>query len=381
MIPRQLPLNRDETYRSSTVSGRRDRIFDWDQPAQRSTKYPGMELHGLEHVGPRGDYLAHVTSFLSDTNTREEARSLLKNSTKDPFVRAMNGAAVSGHADFATTQDPRGTHNPLHEAFQEAYAEEVLRSTPAGFADSSTQTAGTVYKDQGKTKVTKDTVSRKPRRNPIDVWARRDAAINDLEDIKWRRRLASPDPATYRTHDYIQQFLIPRAKDIQEYFTASREGGPGTDMLDAPTAYSMGDMRRSHLDDPVTANARRRFDPRAFTHAMAIARGMEAMRVRALNDAIAAGSRVGVQTQPMRVKSASVTHAKTKPKRNARSLETYLGGEKPSMADTVFGSRYSETDGSNVSSHYSSASSGSGRQKRVTAKSKAAKKSKPRKKK
>ena len=252
-------------------------------------------------------------------------------------------------------------------ALQEAYADEILRSAPRGWADAATQTPGSMYRKKGKTGVTRGTVQRKAlaRTNP-----RRAAAEADLKEIELRRRYGS----VYGNADkrlYVNEFLVPRAKDIAQYFHDVSVGHP--QYLDAPTAYAMGDLRRSATDHPRVATVRTQFDGRQFQDAAHLAGKIMDQRGMAVWDPYVQSEHAQVQTAPMRRRSATAIRDKSRPKAPAKKKATSaqplgLNSQgKRSWAETSYGTAesWSCSGASGSDSHFSSASSGFAEQKKT----------------
>lgn len=250
-------------------------------------------------------------------------------------------------------------------ALQEAYAGEILRSAPWGWADAATQTPGSIYRKKGKTRVTEGTVTRKAQTR---TNARRAAAEADLKEIELRCRYGIVYGPSAGFREYFHDFVVPRATDVADYFQDASEGRE-SEYMDAATAYTMGDLRRSRTDHHSVAVQRTRFDPRVFQAAALLAGGLMSERENAMWDPVVQSEHAQVQTAPMRRKSATAIRGNprqkpTTKKKTASAQPLGLNSQgKRSWAstDTPSSSAYGSAASSSV---YGSAASNAG-QKRI----------------
>ena len=373
-MPHHMPLPEHLTYTSSRYVANSD-----PGPPERppSRIPPGMELEHRENL--TGFHPAMRTSLHPWGMQRHRRELPFRTEFHDLKQRDERVDRVFRHAKAKIENSGRATTSPYKNpviddvalALQEAYAQGVLETAPHGWADAGTQTPSTVHREKGITRVTKGTVTRKvkDKKNP-----RRQAAIRDLEEIKLRRRYGSvyDNPTLMRKN--FNEFLLPRAQDIVQYFDDTREGGPGTEFLCPVQAYSHGDLVRSNSDPPRLARVRRRTpgtDDLQFILGLASALNEQRLQATRGPDPIVhhgfLPDAVQVQTRPMRSRSASIARPKKKTKhRAARSAEVPTNSQgrrswtSSCMSCDTNATLFSEPS----SSDYASASSQAG-QKRV----------------
>ena len=251
-------------------------------------------------------------------------------------------------------------------ALQEAYADEILQTAPQAWADAATQTPGTVHRKKGKTGVTKGIVKRKAldRTNP-----RRAAAEADLKEIETRRR-TERDGHGYTAAGLRQDFdmnMLPRAKDIAQYFQDASEG-KDSEYIDAATAYAMGDMRRSQKDK--AGHNRTQFNALEFQDAAVMAGELMGQRFEAFWHGRPSTEHAQGGTAPMRRNSATAIRGKTQPKPVPKKKAGSAGAlgrnsqGKRSWASTEYATTASNrSDVSIPSTNYASASSSAAQRK------------------